>query len=298
MASRETKRSPLPFPRFVARWRLALGVAALLTISGLAVSIQAHPSTAIVLATTTSARDTGLLDYLDPLFTVDTGIQVRYVAVGTGQALDIARRGDADVTMVHAPSLEVPFMQSGDGLCRSAVMYDQFLVVGPLSDPAGIRGLANATEAFRRVWQTQSLFFSRADASGTYVKELALWALAGYTPTTTNDSWYIETGQGMAATLTIASEKGGYTLTDDGTFYALAASLNLAILASGDPFLFNQYSMIVVNPQTHPTVNAAAALEYARWLTSPRGQTLIADYEVGGHRIYTADFNPNAAGAC
>ncbi len=275
-----------------------MGVAVLLVLAGGTFSLGAHPPTSIILATTTSTRDTGLLDYLDPLFQIDTGIQVQYVAVGTGQALDMARRGDADVAMVHAPSLEEVFMAQGEGLCRSAVMYNRFLIVGPASDPAGIRGLTNATQAFRRIWQTNSTFISRADRSGTNVKELAIWALVGYTPSPGNDSWYIETGQGDAASLSVASEKGGYMLTDDGTFYALEASLHLQILVSGAPFLFNPYHVIVVNPGLHPGVNADAALQYARWLVSSRGQTLISDYEVGGHRLFTPDYDPTEAGVC
>jgi len=275
-----------------------MGVAVALVLAGCTISLQAHPPSSIILATTTSTRDTGLLDYLDPLFQIDTGIQVRYVAVGTGQALDMARRGDADVAMVHAPSLEVPFMEQGEGLCRSAVMYNRFLIVGPASDPAGIRGLTNATEAFRRIGQTNSTFISRGDQSGTNVKELALWALVGYAPSPTNDSWYLETGQGMGATLTVASEKRAYTLSDDGTFYALQATLSLEILVSGDPILFNPYHVIVVNPAQHPSVNADAALEYAHWLVSPRGQALIADYEIGGHTLFTPDYDPADPGVC
>jgi len=280
------------------RWRVAIAVAVVLMVAGLAVSIQSHPPTSIILATTTSTRDTGLLDYLDPLFTADSGITVQYVAVGTGQALDMAARGDADVAMVHAPSLEIPFMNAGHGLCRSAVMYNRFLIVGPASDPAGINGLTNATQAFEKIWKSNSTFITRGDNSGTNVKELAIWARVGYIPSTTNDSWYLDTGQGMGATLTVASEKGAYTLSDDGTFYALQTSLQLDILVAGDPFLFNQYHIIVVSPTQHPNVNAAAALEYAHWLVSQRGQTLIAGYEIGGHRLFTPNYNPNDSGVC
>lgn len=298
MADGEPDRSPLPFPSFALKWRFAVAVAVVLVVAGLAFSIQAHPPTSIILSTTTSTRDTGLLDYLDPLFFADTGIQVQYVAVGTGQALDMAARGDADVAMVHAPSLEIPFMAQGEGLCRSAVMYNRFLIVGPASDRAHLGGLTNATEAFRRIWQTNSTFISRGDNSGTNVKERAIWALVGHIPSTANDSWYLETGQGMAATLTVASEKGAYTLTDDGTFYALQTSLNLEVLVAGDPFLFNPYHVIVVSPTQHPNVHADPALEYAHWLVSPRGQMLIAAYEIGGHRLFTPDYNPNDPGVC
>jgi tungstate transport system substrate-binding protein len=177
-------------------------------------------------------------------------------------------------------------------------MYNRFLIVGPASDPAGIRGRTNATEAFQAIRQMGSTFVSRGDASGTNVKELALWALVGYVPSSTNDSWYLETGQGMAATLSVASEKGAYTLSDDGTFYALQASLNLQILVTGDPFLFNPYHVIVVSPAEHSNVNVDAALEYAHWLVSPRGQALIAAYEIGGHQLFTPDYDPMDAGVC
>jgi tungstate transport system substrate-binding protein len=210
----------------------------------------------------------------------------------------MAARGDADVAMVHAPSLELPFMAAGHGLCRSAVMYNRFMVVGPASDPAGIAGLTNATQAFRKIWQTNSTFITRGDNSGTNVKELAIWARVGHVPTSANDTWYLDTGQGMAATLTVASEKGAYTLTDDGTFYALQASLKLQILVAGDPFLFNQYHIIVVNPAQYPNVKADAAREYAHWLVSPRGQALIGGYEIGGHRLFTPNYNPSDAGVC
>ncbi|HYM39454.1 MAG TPA: substrate-binding domain-containing protein [Thermoplasmata archaeon] len=273
-------------------------MAIVLMVAGLALSYQSQQATSIILATTTSTRDTGLLDYLDPLFAADTGIQVQYVAVGTGQALDMAARGDADVAMVHAPSLELPFMAHGNGLCRSAVMYNRFMIVGPASDPAGISGLTNATTAFRKIWQTNSTFISRGDNSGTNVKELAIWARVGYTPTAADDSWYLDTGQGMAATLTVASEKSAYTLTDDGTFYALQGSLKLQILVAGDPFLFNQYHIIVVSPSLHPNVKVNPALEYAHWLVSPRGQALIGAYEIGGHRLFTPDYNPADSGVC
>ena len=298
MASGEAEKGLHPFPQFATRWRVAFAMAVLLLVAGLTLSIQSHAPTTIILATTTSTRDTGLLDYLDPLFTADTGITVQYVAVGTGQALDMAARGDADVAMVHAPSLEIPFMAAGHGLCRSTLMYNRFLIVGPASDPAGIQGLTNATQAFQKIWQTNSTFISRGDNSGTNVKELAIWARAGYVPSTARDAWYLETGQGMGATLTVASEKGAYTLTDDGTFYALQAPLNLSILVAGDPFLFNQYHVIVVSPTQHPNVKVDPALEYAHWLVSPRGQTLIAGYEISGHRLFTPNFDPNESGVC
>ncbi len=294
----QASRSPLPWPGFITKWRAALVIAAFLALAGLAVSVGNRAPVSLILATTTSTRDTGLLDYLDPLFQVDTGIQVQYVAVGTGLAIDMGSRGDADVLLVHAPSLEVPFMNQGHGLCRSPVMTNHFLIVGPASDPAGIAGMTNASQAFRKIWATNSTFISRGDRSGTNVKELQIWALVGYTPSRANDSWYLESGQGMGATLTITSEKGAYTLSDDGTFYALMSTLSLQIDVQGDPFLDNPYHVIVVNPAQHANVNADAALAYAHWLTSQKGQTLIADYEIGGHRLFIPGFEPNLPQEC
>ncbi len=290
--------SPLPWPGFVSKWRFALLAATLLAFAGLAITVSSRPPVSLILATTTSTRDTGLLDYLDPLFQADTGIQVQYVAVGTGLALDMARRGDADAAMVHAPSLEEAFMEQGHGLCRSPLMYNRFLIVGPASDPAGVAGLTNATEGFRRIWQSNSTFVSRGDNSGTHVKEKEIWARVGYTPSPANDSWYLESGQGMGATLTLASEKGAYALADDGTFYALLASLNLEAGVQGDPILANHYHIIVVSPADHPNVRVDAALAYARWLTSERGLALIAGFEVNGHRLFTPEYVPGLPGAC
>lgn len=287
--------SNLPFPGFVTTWRISFAIAVVLAFASLAITVQNREPVHLILATTTSTRDTGLLDYLDPIFTNDTGIEVRYVAVGTGLALAYGRQGDADVVLVHAPDLERTFVfQDHQGYCWSPVMYNRFMIVGPASDPAGITGLSNATEAFRRIWQTRSLFISRGDGSGTNVKEGQIWARVGYTPSTTNDSWYLETGQGMGATLTVASEKGAYTLTDDGTFYALASTLNLQIRVAGDEFLFNQYHVIPVDPVAHPNVNFNAALTYARWLVSPRVQGLIGNFTVAGHVL----FIPNGEDAC
>lgn len=288
----------MPFPRFRLRWNLALACAAALALAGLAVSIQSHAAPYLVLAATTDVRDSGLLDYLDPQFAVDSGIQVRYVAVGTGQALNLAERGDADALLVHAPSLELAFMSQGQGLCRSLLMRNEFLLVGPPGDPAHVRGLTNVTEAFRQIARTNSTFVSRGDRSGTNVKELQIWALAGFAPSPANDSWYIETGQGMASTLTVASEKAGYTLTDDATFYALESGLVLEILVRGDPLLANIYHVIVVSPAAHPGVNTGSAQAYAEWLTSPRGQALIGGYQVAGHRLYTPQALPGEPGGC
>jgi len=288
------ERSPLPWPNFVFGTRMAFLVAGVLVLAGLVSSVGSHTRSYVLLSTTTSTRDTGLLDYLLPRFTEDTGIDVRYVAFGTGVALDMARRGDVDAVLVHAPSLELAFMAEGHGLCRSPVMYNEFLLVGPPSDPAGIRGLGNATEAFRRILTTRSPFVSRGDNSGTNVLERSLWALVGYEPNAKDDPWYIESGQGMGMTLAIASEKGAYTLTDEGTFAAQRFALNLEVDVRGDPALLNHYHVIVVNPARHPAVNRDGALDFAHWTVSDRGQSLIAGYEVGGQTL----FHPEGQDLC
>lgn len=253
----------------------------------------------LLMATTTSTRDTGLLPYLLPSFTGETGIEVRYVAVGTGQALDAGRRGDVDVVMVHAPALEDQFMADGQGSCRNQIMYNRFVIVGPTGDPAGVANALSATDAFLRIQRNASLFESRADNSGTYNKELELWAAAGLDPATFG-AWYEKTNQGMGSTLTIADEKAAYTLSDDGTWYARESTLPyLGLLYSrNDDVLRNQYSVIPVNPSTHPGVLSGKALEFAKWLVGVRGQGLIGNYTVNGHAIFTPDFVPGDPQEC
>jgi len=282
--------------RFASRWTAIL-IATAVTLLAVGAYLSL-PRSYILMATTTSTRDTGLLPYLLPRFTADTGIDVRYIAVGTGQALDAGRRGDADVVMVHAPSLEARFLADGDGLCRNEVMYNRFVVVGPAADPADVRDAQSAAGAFQRIHNASARFESRADTSGTHNKELQLWAAAGL-DTSAFGAWYEKTEQGMGATLTIANERDAYTLSDDGTWYALEGNLPyLRILyRSGEPVepvLRNQYSVIPVNPAAHSAVLAEEAVAFARWLVSPRGQSLIGAFTVNGHAIFT----PNGAGAC
>lgn len=285
---------PLPWPGFVTAWRAAFGVAVLLVVAGVAVTLASSSEAYIVLATTTSTRDSGLLDYLLPEFSQDTGIGVRYVAVGTGQALDVARRGDADVVMVHAPVVELAFMAEGHGLCRSRVMRNEFIVVGPPSDPAGIRGLTNATVAFARILAARATFVSRGDNSGTHIMERTIWSWVNSTPTQGRDPWYLEAGSGMAATLEMASYHGAYTLSDNGTFLVRRGSLDLEVHVQNDPPLQNVYSVIPVNPALHPNVKASWAVGFAEWLVSPRGQGLIGAYTVGGKQ----PFHPEAQDGC
>lgn len=267
-------------------WRAAFVVAILLVLAGLAATWSAPPGSYLTLATTTSARDSGLLEHLLPMFSGETGIGVRYVAVGTGLALDMARRGDADVVLVHSPPDEAVFMEEGHGYCRSVVMKNEFLVVGPPSDPAGIRGLDNATVALGRILALREVFVSRGDNSGTHALERRIWSWVGYQPAPGTDPWYRETGQGMATTLEVASELEGYTLTDSGTFLVRRTSLRLDVDVKNDPPLQNYYSVIPVDPALHPGVNHRGALALADWLVSTRGQSLIAGFVVEGEQAF------------
>ena len=274
-------------------WRIAFLLALVLLLAGLAVTLVANTGSTILLATTTSARDSGLLDVLLPEFSRDAGIGVRFVAVGTGLALDTARRGDADVVLVHAPAAELEFM-SDHGLCRSRVMRNQYIVVGPATDPAGIRGLTNATVAFTRILSARATFISRGDNSGTHSMEKTIWSWVGYQPRAATDPWYREAGQGMGATLEIASQLAGYTLTDDGTFLVRRPTLSLEIDVTNDPPLQNVYSVIPVSPARHPGVNAPGALAFAKWIVGARGQGIIGNYTVGSER----PFHPEGLDGC
>ena len=248
------------------------------------------PRAYLLMATTTSTRDTGLLPPMLRNFTLDTGIEVRYIAVGTGQALDAGRRGDVDVVMVHAPALEAEFIGSKDGLCRNQIMYNTFVIVGPAGDSAGVRNATSAPDALARIYDNRSRFESRADNSGTNIKELALWSAAGLNAASFG-TWYEKTNQGMGATLTIANERAAYTLSDDGTWFAREPTLPyLGLLYNRtDSVLRNQYSVIPVNPATHPGVFSERALAFAQWLVGPRGQSFIGAFKVHGHTIFTPD---------
>jgi tungstate transport system substrate-binding protein len=234
----------------------------------------------MILATTTSTQDSGLLDVLIPLFEEQTGYRVKTVAVGTGQALEMGQQGNADVLLVHAPGSEKTFMSDGNGSERFLVMHNDFIIVGPADDPAGIKGGTSAVEAFQKIAEADAPFVSRGDKSGTNTKELALWKLAGLDPATEKPAWYIETGQGMGATLTIASEKGAYTLTDRATYLATKENLDLALLLEKDNALLNVYHVITVNPEKWPKINYDGAIAFAKWLTEPEIQSVIKDFGV------------------
>lgn len=243
----------------------------------LALSACAPANPNLILATTTSTQDSGLLDVLVPMFEQQTGYKVQTVAVGTGAALKMGKEGNADVLLVHAPASEVALMDAGFGKDRFLVMHNDFVMVGPAADPAGIKGL-NALDAFTALSQNGAAFISRGDDSGTNKMELSLWKKAGFDPA--GQAWYVESGQGMGATLTIASEKGAYTLTDRATYLANKANLGLEILVEGDKTLLNVYHVITVNPDKWPKVNTQGALAFAKFLTDPATQKMIAQFGV------------------
>jgi len=236
----------------------------------------------VVLATTTSTQDSGLLDELIAVFEKRSGIVVKTVAVGTGHALELGRRGEADVLLVHAPEAEQKFIEEGHGTNRRAVMHNDFVIVGPESDPAGLKGQTEVLTALQKVAETKATWISRGDRSGTHQKALALWSAAAVAP---NVDWYIESGQGMGATLRIASERRAYTLADRGTFLA-AKNLNLVIHVEGDPELFNQYSVIQV---THDKANRASGRKLADFFCDPDTQQMIGAFTAGGFKLFVPD---------
>jgi tungstate transport system substrate-binding protein len=242
----------------------------------------------LILATTTSTQDSGLLDVLVPAFEQATGYTVKTVAVGSGEAMKMGQECNADVLLVHSPSAEQTFMSNNYGSDRRLVMHNDFIVVGPASDPAGIKGSATAVDAFTKVANAKAPFVSRGDNSGTNTKELAIWKLANLTP---SGSWYTESGQGMGATLQIASEQGAYTLTDRATFLANQAKLQLENLVQGDASLLNIYHVIVVNPANCPKVNNTGAIAFADYVVSAEAQTLIGNFGVDkyGQALFTPD---------
>ena len=251
-------------------------------------SVGQAGSTNLILATTTSLQDSGLLDVLVPAFEKASGHTVKTVAVGTGQALTMGQQGNADVLFVHAPTQEQAFMDAGWGVDRRLVAHNYFWIVGPASDPAGISGMTSAVDAFKKIAASGATFVSRGDNSGTNTKELALWMSAGITP---KGSWYIESGQGMGATLQIASEKTGYTLTDTATFLSSQANLALEALVKSDSSLINIYSVIAVNPAKWPKVNAAGAKAFEDYVTGTAGQQIIATFGIDtfGIALFHAD---------
>jgi tungstate transport system substrate-binding protein len=270
------------------KWKMpALLLALCFTLTaGLSAEGQYEESSHIKLATTTSTENTGLLAELLPAFKEKTNIQVDVIAVGTGKAIAHGENGDVDVILVHARSKEDAFVEAGYGVNRRDVMHNDFVILGPDSDPAGIKGMTSAAEALSAIAAAQQDFLSRGDDSGTHTKELSLWNTAGMTPSGT---WYKETGQGMGSVLTMTNEIQGYTLTDRGTWLAMKDNLDLSILVEGDPVLFNPYGVIAVNPDLHEHVDYEGAMSFITFLTGPEGQSIIREFKKNGEPLFYAD---------
>lgn len=257
-------------------------------LAALSLSAQAQDKF-ITVSSTTSTEQSGLFKHLLPIFEKKTGIKVHVVAVGTGQALDIGRRGDADVVFVHAKPLEEKFMAEGHGVKRHDVMYNDFVLIGPKSDPAKVSGVKDVAQAFRTIKAAQAPFVSRADKSGTYFAELELWKAAGIDIAKDKGAWYRETGQGMGPALNTAAAMDAYILSDRGTWLSFKNRADLDIVVQGDSRLFNQYGIMLVNPKLHPNVKVAEGQAFVDWVISPEGQQAIAGYRINGQQLFFPD---------
>lgn len=258
-------------------------------LAGLAFGLVLAPAQAqefITVASTTSTENSGLFGHILPIFQEESGIEVRVVAQGTGQALETARRGDADVVLVHARAAEEQFVAEGHGVERFDVMYNDFIVVGPSDDPAGLGSAETATAAFAAIAKAGSSFASRGDDSGTHIAEKALWEAAGVTPS--GNDWYLETGSGMGATLNTAAQVPAYALADRGTWLSFENRGDLEIVLEGDPVLFNPYGVILVNPERHPHVKVEAGQKFIDWLISDEGRVAIESFTVNGDQLFFA----------
>lgn len=241
----------------------------------------------VSVASTTSTANSGLFDYLLPLFTETNGIGVRVIAVGTGQALRIARNGDADILFVHHKPSEEKFVSEGFGVRRFEVMYNDFVIVGPFNDPAEIRNCPSASKALGRIEEAKAIFVSRGDDSGTHKREKLLWKEVGVSISELEGTWYRSTGSGMGATLNTAASMGGYTIADRGTWISFNNKQDLTILCEGDSQLFNPYGVILVNPEKHPHVKAVLGQIFINWLLSKEGQSAIGAFNIGGKTLFT-----------
>ena len=270
--------------------RIVFGLLALSALCTLAASPAIADDRFIMVSSTTSTENSGLFKYLLPIFRDKSGIEVRVVAQGTGQALDMGKRGDCDVVFVHNKSAELKMVKQGWFVDRHDVMYNDFVIVGPKSDPAKIKGMKDVTAAMKRILAAKALFASRGDRSGTHSAELRLWKAAGVDLAKQKGAWYRSTGSGMGATLNTAAGMNAYALSDRGTWLSFKNSQNLVILVQDDPRLFNQYGVMLVNPAKHPNVKKADGLTFINWLISPEGQKTIAGYKIDGQEL----FFPNA----
>jgi tungstate transport system substrate-binding protein len=257
-------------------------------------ALDAHSlERSIVVASTTSTEQSGLFGFLLPRFTAKSGIEVKVVAVGTGQALDIGRRGDADVVFVHDRPAEDQFLADGFGVRRFDVMYNDFVIVGPKSDPAHIAGGRDVVDAFRKIAAAKAPFISRGDRSGTNEAEIRYWKDADIAVSPAKESWYREIGQGMGAALNMAASTDAYVLSDRGTWLSFKNRGDLAVLVEGDQRLFNQYGVMLVNPQKHPNVKVKEGQAFVDWLVSPHGQNTIAEYQIGGQQLFFPNAEPS-----
>lgn len=268
----------------------AAALAALLALPALAAGPAAKPAQAegefITVASTTSTANSGLFDHLLPFFEEETGIDVRVVAVGTGKALQQARDGDADLLFVHAKGREEAFVAEGYGVERFDVMYNDFVIVGPEDDPAGVAGMSDAVAALTQIAESESAFTSRGDDSGTHTKERNLWAEAGIDAAAASGGWYRETGSGMGATLNTGIAMGAYVLTDRATWIAFGNKGDYQVLVEGDAKLFNQYGIILVSPKMHPHVKTEEGQAFIDWILSSKGQQAIAAYKLDGQQLF------------
>jgi tungstate transport system substrate-binding protein len=274
--------------------RTLLGLAAALLLVGASPDVGRTEDKFIIVQSTTSTQNSGLFEHILPEFTKKTGIEVRVVAVGTGQALKNAENGDGDVVFVHSKPDEEKFVAEGWGVNRHDVMYNDFVIVGPAGDPAKIAELKAAPEAFKKIAAAEAPFASRGDDSGTNKAEIKLWQDAGVDPSRSSGKWYLETGSGMGATLNTAVGKQAYTLTDRGTWLSFANKDDFKILVEGDPKLFNQYGVILVNPAKHPNVKAEEGQAFIDWLISPDGQAAIASYKIDGQQLFFPNAGPSS----
>ena len=249
----------------------------------------------IVVASTTSTQDSGLFGHILPMFKAKTGIDVKVVAQGTGQALDTARRGDADVVFVHAKPAEEKFLSEGFGVKRHPVMYNDFILIGPKSDPAGVKGSKDIVAALGAIKAKGADFISRGDKSGTHQAEINLWKVAGVDIAKDKGPWYKEIGQGMGAALNTASASNAYVLADRGTWLSFKNRGDLVIAVEGDKRLFNQYGVMLVNPEKHPNVKKDLGQQFIDWLVSPEGQKAIADYKINGEQLFYPNANDSGA---
>ena len=270
--------------------RFALRAFAILVATAASFAFASAEDRSIVVASTTSTQDSGLFGYLLPIFKAKTGIQVKVIAQGTGQALDTARRGDADVVFVHAKAQEEKFVAEGFGVKRFDVMYNDFVVIGPKADPAHIAGGKDVAEALRKIAAAKTAFVSRGDRSGTHEAELRLWKIAGIDIAAARGDWYREIGQGMGPALNMASSSNAYLLSDRGTWLSFKNKGELEIVVEGDKRLFNQYGVMLVNPAKHPTVKQQLGQTFVDWIISGEGQAAIAGYKIDGQQL----FFPNA----